>query len=130
MLRKKFDCGSLKIFQKNFYNRVSFSRVTSLQFSDCSFNIQRTHRRFFLEYIPKTICLKKNILIKNSMVDQHLDKVADRQYNTLNFIKKSGAHVRPSCRGGKSSNIFTGKPPWWSPFFAKVAGISYMDSTW
>ena len=44
---------------------------------------------FFLEYIPKTSCLKKNILRKNSIVDQRLDKVAAPQYKTLNFIKKA-----------------------------------------
>ena len=76
MLRKIIDWESLKIFQKIFYNGVSFSKVTSLQFSDCNFTIKRTPQRFFLEYVPTTSCLKKNILRKNSMVDQHLDKVA------------------------------------------------------
>ena len=76
MLQKMIDCESSKIFQKNFYNRVSFSKVTSLQFSDCSFTIKRTHHRFFLEHVTKTSCLKKNILRENSMVDQHLDKIA------------------------------------------------------
>ena len=76
MLRKIIDWESLKIFQKNFFNGVSFSKVVSQQFSDCNFTIKRTHHRFFLEYVPKTSCLKKNILRKNSMVDQHLDKVA------------------------------------------------------
>ena len=63
----------------------------------------------------------------------------------LLILSKKGAHVRPSCRSGESS-IFTGKPPWWSLFSAKVAGIefipaisskrtplraiSYMSSTW
>ena len=61
MLRKKTYWESLIISQKNFYDRVSFSRVTSPQFSDCNCTIKRTHRRFFLEYIPKTSCLKKNI---------------------------------------------------------------------
>ena len=76
MLLKIIDWESLKIFQKNFYNGVSFSKVTRLQFSDCNFTIQRIHHRFFLEYVPKTSCLKNNILRKNSVVDQHLDKVA------------------------------------------------------
>ena len=76
MLRKIIDWESLKIFQKNFYNGVSFSKVTSLQFSGCNFNIKKTHHKFLLEYVPKTSCLKNNILRKNSMVDQHLDKVA------------------------------------------------------
>ena len=76
MLQKTIDWESLKIFQKNFYDGVSFSKVTSLQFSDCNFTIKKTHHRLFLEYAPKISCLKKNILRKNSMVDQHLDKVA------------------------------------------------------
>ena len=76
MLRKIIDWESLKIFQKNFYNGVSFSKVTGLQFSYCSFTIKRTHHRFFLEYVPKTSCVKNNILRKNSKVDQHLGKVA------------------------------------------------------
>ena len=76
MLRKTTDWESLKIFQKKFYNVVSFSKATSLQFSDCNFTIKRTHYRFFLEYVPKISCLKRNILRKNSMVDQRLDKVA------------------------------------------------------
>ena len=76
MLRKTIDWESLKIFHKNFYNGVSFSKVTSLQLSGCNFTIKRTHHRFFLEYVLKTTCLKKNILRKKSVVDQHLDKVA------------------------------------------------------
>ena len=76
MLREITDWKSLKIFQKNFYTGVSFNKVRSLQFSDCNYTIKRTHHIFFLEYVPKTSCLKKNILRKNSMVDQHLDKVA------------------------------------------------------
>ena len=76
MLRKTIDWESLKIFQKNFYNGVSFSKVTSLQLSGCNFTIKRTHHRFFLEYVPKTSCPKKNILRTKSVVGQHLDKVA------------------------------------------------------
>ena len=76
MLRKITDWKSLKIFQKNFYTGASFNKVRSLQFSDCNFTIKRTHHRFFLEYAPKTSCLKKNILRKSSMVDQDLGKVA------------------------------------------------------
>ena len=53
MLQKIIDLESLEIFQKNL-NGVSFSKVTSLRFSDCNFTIKRTHHRFFLEYVPKT----------------------------------------------------------------------------
>ena len=89
MLQKIIDWESLKVFQRNFYNGVSFSKVTSLQFSDCNFTIKRTHHRFLLEYVLKTSCLKKYILRKNSVVDQHLDKFAALQYTTLIFIKKA-----------------------------------------
>ena len=73
MVRKIIDWEK---FQKNFYHGVSFSKVTSLMLSGCNFTMKRTHHRFFLEYVPKTSCLKKNILRKKSVVDQHLDKVA------------------------------------------------------
>ena len=59
MLRKIVDWESLKIFQENVYNGVSFSKVLSPQFSDCDFTIKRSHHKFFLEYVPKTSCLKK-----------------------------------------------------------------------
>ena len=60
ILRKIIDCKSLENSQGNFYGGVSFSRVISLQFSDCNFAIKRIHRRFFLGNVPKTSCLKKN----------------------------------------------------------------------
>ena len=63
MLRKKTDWESLIIFQ-NVCNRVSFSRVTSLQFSGCNFTIKRNHHKFFLQYIPKTSCLRKEYFEK------------------------------------------------------------------
>ena len=59
ILRKKIDCKSLENYQRNFHDEVSFSKVTSLQFSDCNFAIKRIHHRFFLENLPKTSCLKK-----------------------------------------------------------------------
>ena len=59
-VRENTDCESLRISQENFYDRVSFSKVTNLQCSDCNFAIKRTHHRLFLEYVPKTIYFKKN----------------------------------------------------------------------
>ena len=44
------------------------------------------------------------------------------------FYQKSGAHMRPFCRSSESSNIFTAKPPWWGPFFAKVAGLEFIPA--
>ena len=82
MLRKITDCGYLGISQENFYHGVFFSKVTSLQCSNCKFITKRTHHRFFLEYVPKTNCPKQNkkkkiffFLRKKYMVDQRLDKV-------------------------------------------------------
>ena len=59
ILRKIIDCKSLENFQGSIYGGVSFSRVTSLQFSGCNFAIKRIHHRFFLGNVPKTSCLKK-----------------------------------------------------------------------
>ena len=50
---------SLTISQKNFYHGVCFSKLTNLQCSECNFTIKRAHRRYFLEYVLKTSCLKK-----------------------------------------------------------------------
>ena len=76
MLQKIIDSKSLEISQENVYEGVSFSKVTNLHGSDCNFAIEIAHHRYFLEYVPKTSCLKSNILRKKSMVDQLLNKVA------------------------------------------------------
>ena len=65
MLRKIIDCESLESSQENVYDGVSFSKVASLQCSDCNLALKRTHHRFFLKYVPKTSCLKKNKKIKS-----------------------------------------------------------------
>ena len=64
MLRKKIDSKSLEISQENVREGVSFSKVTNLQYSDCNFAIKIAHRRYFLEYVPKTSCLKKQYFEK------------------------------------------------------------------
>ena len=75
ILRKIIDCKSLENSQGNFYGGVSFSRVVSLQFSDCNFAIKRIHHIFFLGNV-----LKKNkespFLIKTLIVGQRLYKAA------------------------------------------------------
>ena len=67
------DCESLKISQENFYEGVSFSKVASLQYSDCNFPIPRTHYKLSLEYVPKTKKNKKRKSLffekKKSMLD-------------------------------------------------------------
>ena len=80
MLGEIANCESSEISQQNFYDEVSFSKVTTLQCSDCNFAIKRSHHSFFLEYVPKTSCLKKNkkslFLRKKPMMDQRLIKFA------------------------------------------------------
>ena len=60
MLWKITDCKSSETSQEYFYDGVSFSKNTNLQCSDCNFAIKTTHHRLFLEYLPKTSCLKEN----------------------------------------------------------------------
>ena len=76
MLQKIIDGKSLGISKEYVYEGVSFNKVASLQCSDCNFAIKIAHHRYFLEYVPKTSYLRKNILRKKSMVDQLLNKVA------------------------------------------------------
>ena len=64
MLRKIIDDKSLEISQENLYEGVSFSKVTNLQCSDCNFAIEIAHHRYFLEYVPKTGCLKQQYVEK------------------------------------------------------------------
>ena len=65
------DCERLETTQEIFYDEVSFSKVANLE---CNFAIKRTYLRFFLEYVSKTSCVKKNKKRKKSMVDQRLNK--------------------------------------------------------
>ena len=64
MLRKIIDGKSLEISQENVCEGVSFSKVTNLQCSDCNFAIKIVHHRYFLEYVQKTSCLKKQYFEK------------------------------------------------------------------
>ena len=64
MLRKIIDGKSLKISQENVFEGVSFSKFTNLQCSDFSFAIKIAHHIYFLEYVPKTSCLKKQYFEK------------------------------------------------------------------
>ena len=59
MLQKIIDGKSLEVSQENVYEEVSFSKVTSLQCSDCNFAIKIAYHGYFLEYLLKTSCLKK-----------------------------------------------------------------------
>ena len=126
MLRKITAWESLGISQKNYYSEVSFSKVTSLQFSECNFTIKRFHYRFFLDHVPKT-SLERIFWDKTLWWPSALLKLQPWVHNPQ-FYQKSGAHVRPSCRSGESYNIFTGKPPWWSPVLAKVASLGFFPA--
>ena len=59
MLRKLINCGSLKNLQESLYDRVDFSKVTSLQCTDCNSTIKRLYHRLLPKYVPKTCCLKR-----------------------------------------------------------------------
>ena len=102
MLRKITDDKSLEISQENAYEGISFRKVTNLQCSDCNFVIKIVIIKIvienvvikiviinFLEYVPKTSCLKKQYFEKKSMADQLLNKVATLQYTALSFMKKT-----------------------------------------
>ena len=58
-IRKMIDRKSLENSQGNFYGGVSFSKVVSLQLSDCNLAIKRIDHRFFSGNVPKISCLKK-----------------------------------------------------------------------
>ena len=122
ILRKIIDCKSLENSQG-----VSFIRVISLQFSDCNFAIKRIHRRFFLRNIPKTSCLKnKESLFFEKIVDQRLTTWLSQVVHNPEFYQKSWAHAKLFCRSSESSNIFTGKHPWWRLFFTEVADLEFI----
>ena len=64
MLRKIIDGKSLEISQEKVYEGVSFSKVTNLQCSDYNFAIKIFHHKYFLEYVPKTSCFKRQYFEK------------------------------------------------------------------
>ena len=94
LLQKIIDCKRLEIFQENFCNGVSLCEAASLQCSDYNFAINRTHHRLFLEYVPKTSCLKKQkrekvfFCEKKSMVNQHLKPCSTQPSILESFSKK------------------------------------------
>ena len=53
-----------KFLRKTSSEGISFSNATNLQCSDCNFAIKIAHHRYFLEYVPKTSCLKKQYFEK------------------------------------------------------------------
>ena len=64
MLRKIIDGKSLEISRESLYEGVSFSKVTNLQCSDRNFAIKIAHHRYFLGYVPRTSCFKKQYFEK------------------------------------------------------------------
>ena len=64
ILRKIIHCKSLENYQKNIYDGLYFSKFASLQCKDWNSDVNGLHHSSFLEYVPKTICIKKKILKK------------------------------------------------------------------
>ena len=88
--------------QENVCDRVHFSKVANPQCADYNAAIRRLHDRFFLEYTPKTSCLKKNTLRENlrsfglavhSLQFYQKKKSCRSRAYPCNFIKK-GLHHR------------------------------------
>ena len=107
-----------------------FSQVVCLQCPDCNSSIKRLHHRFFPQYMSKSSCLKKNILRKNSMMENVLIKL--RPCSTKPAISSktelSRAHVKPFCRSAENSNVFTRKPPRRRLILSKVAGLEFIPA--
>ena len=122
ILREKIDCKSLEIYEVNFYDGVSFSKVTSQQCSDRNFTINKTHQRLLLEYVPKLAVLKR---IKREVIF-FWGKKCSPVAQSPQIYQKRAAHVRPSCRSAGISNLFTGT--WWRLFFTKVAGLEFIPA--
>ena len=56
MLRKIIDCESFENSQENGSYGVCFSKVANLLCTVCISTINKLHKRFFLENVPKTSC--------------------------------------------------------------------------
>ena len=76
---------------------------------------------FFDCYKDKNTKLHCFFCITNHSGDSH---------TTLNFIKKAELmqDLFAVCRSSESSNIFTGKHPWWRLFLTEVAGLKVIRS--
>ena len=124
MLWKIIDGKSLEICWENAYERVSFSKVTNLQCSDCNFAIKIAHHRYFLEYIPKTSCLfwEKSLWWTSFLIK--LQPCSTQP----SVLWKNGACVRLSSRSAESSNILTGKCLWWRLFFTKDGSLQFIPA--
>ena len=81
--------------------------------------------RYFLQYVPKTSFLK-NILSKNSMVDQLHDKVATIQYTTVSFMKKTEPMEDLPTEALRV--LFTSKCLWWGVLFTKYTSAEFIPA--
>ena len=99
MLQKIIDCKIFEICQEKVFDEVYFSKVTSVQSTHWNSNVKILHHTLFLNYEPKLAALKRIFWEKSAQPI---------------ILSKSGAHVRPFCRGAENSIAFTGKPPWWT----------------
>ena len=59
MLGKITDCENLEISQENFYDEVSFSKVTNLQWSSCNFAIKELTTASSWKMYRKLVVLKR-----------------------------------------------------------------------
>ena len=86
---------TLKIFLENVYDRVFLVKLLVYSVQTATLSIKRLLHIFFSEYISKASCLKKNILTKNSMVDQGFKKV-EQFYQCRQFYQKIELMLDPT----------------------------------
>ena len=120
ILGKIIGCKSLKNSQRNFYDKVSFSKVIR-QFSDSNLAIKRIYYRFFLENLPKTSCLKK--------IKKYFFWETSLKWTSV-LIKLQPCSTQPWILSKKLSSCktFTGKHPWWRLSFTEVAGLEFIQA--
>ena len=124
MLGKVTDRNVWKFLRKT--SMMGFLSVKLQTYSVQTATLKRTHHRFFLQYLPKTSCLKKNEKRKSLLFEKKVydgptpEQGCSAVVHNPQFYRKSRAHVRPSCRSVESSNILTGKTPQWSLFPEKL----------
>ena len=74
------------------YDKVCFSTAASLQCRDCNFTLNRLHHKFFLEYVSKSNCLKKNIFRKSV--------VLPKTELTSDFSEEAPMYLQENLLGG------------------------------
>ena len=108
MLRKINDSESSKISQESVYYGVFLVKLYAYSVQTATV-LYRDFTTDFPQYVLKSSCLKKNILRKNSMMENILIKLRSCSRKPVIFSKTelNRAHVRPVCRSAENSNVFT-----------------------